>query len=145
MSRASLAFPAILLLAVLASTQAVAAAPDEPAATPDAVAPTPAPANPMMAAIDAALQAERVQVADLAAQLATAPDDATALALHRAIEQAKSDAQRRVLVIQAEYARLEGRVDDAARIEAAIAAMGRVDVPANVEQRPAPDNAATGR
>lgn len=116
----------------------VAAAPSDPAA---AVAPT-----PLQAAIEAAVLEERTQVAALAAQLATAPDDATALALHRAIEKAKLDGQVRVLGVQVEFARREGRLEDAARIEAAIAAMGRPAVPAQAEPRPAPDaNRADGR
>lgn len=132
--------PAPSVAATDASTTGdpVAAVPSDPAA---AVAPT-----PLQAAIEAAVLEERTQVAELAAQLATAPDDATALALHRAIEKAKLDGQVRVLGVQVEFARREGRLEDAARIEAAIAAMGRPAVPAQAEPRPAPGaNRADGR
>ena len=142
MSRAKLTFAVIILLeAPLAYSTAV---PPDANGEPPAVA-APAPATPMMVAIDAALEVGRAQVAELAAQLATAPDDTTALALHRAIEQAKSDAKLRVFGIQAEFARREGRLEDAQQLEAAIAAMGRVEVRGDVEPRPAPDNAAAGR
>lgn len=141
MSRAQLTFAAAVLLLAATAVIASPAAADEPVAA----APAPAPPTPLMAAIDAVLQAEHAQVAELAAQLATAPDDATALALHRAIEQAKGDTQVRVLGLQAEFARREGRIEDAQRIEEAIAAMGRIDVPADVEARPAPDHTAAGR
>jgi hypothetical protein len=146
MSRAKLAFAAaILLLTAIACIPALAVDADPVAAAPAPVAPAPVPPTPLMAAIDVVLQAEQAQVAGLAAQLAAAPDDAAALALQRAIEQAKSDAKVRVFGIQAEFARREGRLEDAQRIEAAIAAMGRVEVPADIEPRPAPDNTAAGR
>ncbi|MBK8164754.1 MAG: hypothetical protein IPK64_02200 [bacterium] len=141
MFRAQLAFAAALLFLAATAVIPTPAAADEPVAAASA----PVPPTPLMAAIDAVLQAEHAQVAELAAQLATAPDDATALALHRAIELAKGDAQVRVLGVQAEFARREGRLEDAQRIEEAIAAMGRVDVPAAVEARPAPDHTANGR
>ena len=143
MSRALLASAATLFLCALALAPALAD--DDPAtatATPAPTAATPAPPSPMMAAIDDALQQEHAQVAGLAAQLAAATDDASALALQRAIEQAKMDGQLRVLGIQVQFARLEGRADDATKLEAALAAMGKVDVPADVEQRPAPNSAA---
>lgn len=142
MSRAKLAFAAtVLFLAPLAFTEAL---PLDATGDPNAAA-APAPATPMMAAIDAALMDEHARVAELAARLATAPDDTTALALHRAIEQAKTDAKLRVFAIQAEFARREGRLEDAQQMEAAIAAMDRVEVHAVVEPRPAPDTAASGR
>lgn len=141
MSRAQLAFAAAILLLAATAIIPTPAAADEPVAA----APAPVPTSPLMAAIDAVLQAEHAQVAGLAAQLATAPDDATALALHRAIEQAKSDAQVRLFGLQAEFARREGRLKDAQRIEAAVAAIGHVDVPADVEARPAPENTAAER
>ncbi len=138
MSRSLSAFAVSLLLCALALTPALAV--DD---TPTAAAT--APLTPMMTDITAALQAGQAQVAALAAQLATAPDDAAALALHRAIEQAKMDGQLQVLGIQARYARTEGRVEDATKLEAAIAAMGKVAVPVNVEQRAAPNADAAGR
>ncbi len=137
MSRSLPAFAVSLLLCALALTPALAV--DD---TPTAAI---APMTPMMADITAALQAEQAEVAALVAQLATAPDDAAALELHRAIEQAKMGAQVRVLGIQVQYAKLEGRVDDAAKLEAALTAMGQVAVPMNVEQRAAPNADAAGR
>jgi hypothetical protein len=137
MSRSLSAFAVSVLLCTLALTPALAV--DD---TPTAAI---APMTPMMADITAALQTEQAQVAALAAQLATAPDDAAALQLHRAIEQAKMDGQLQVLGIQARYARAEGRVEDATKLEAALAAMGKVATPMNVEPRPAPNADAAGR
>jgi hypothetical protein len=137
MSRSLSAFAIFLLLGTLALTPALAVDDTPTAAT--------APMTPMMADITAALQVEQAQVAALAAQLATAPDDAAALELHRAIEQAKMDGQLQVLGIQARYARAEGRVEDATKLEAAMATMGHTAVPANVEQRAAPNADAAGR
>lgn len=143
MSRSLPAFAVSLLLCALALTPALAVD-DAPAAPITAAAPI-TPVTPMMTDITAALQAGQAQVAALAAQLATAPDDAAALELHRAIEQAKMDGQLQVLGIQARYARAEGRIEDAVTLEAALSAMGKVSVPANVEQRAAPNADAAGR
>ncbi len=141
MSRSLSTFAVSLLLCALALTPALAVDDTPTAAAPAATAPL----TPMMTDITAAMQAEQAQVAALVAQLATAPDDAAALELHRAIEQAKMDGQLQVLGIQARYARAEGRVDDATKLEAALAAMGQVAVPTNVEQRAAPNADAAGR
>lgn len=141
MSRSLPAFAVSVLLCALALTPALAV--DD---TPTAAAPAPAtPLTPMMADITAALQQEHALVADLAQQLATAPDDAAALQLHRAIEQAKMDGQLRVLGIQVRYAKLEGRTEDATKLEAELAAMGAPAAPQNVEQRAAPNADAAGR
>lgn len=131
---------ALALVIALGSIGAALAA-DDPATAAETVAP-----SPLQAAIETALQEERAQVAALAAQLESAPDDAAALALHRAIEQAKRDGQLRVLGVQAEFARREGRLEDAQSLEAAIAAMGRPAAPATPQPRPAPDaSRADGR
>jgi len=131
---------ALALVIALGSIGAALAA-DDPATAAETVAP-----SPLQAAIETALQEERAQVAALAAQLESAPDDAAALALHRAIEQAKRDGQLRVLGVQAEFARREGRLEDAQSLEAAIAAMGRPAAPAPFQPRPAPDTSrADGR
>ncbi len=131
---------ALALVIALGSIGAALAA-DDPATAAETVAP-----SPLQAAIETALQEERAQVAALAAQLESAPDDAAALALHRAIEQAKRDGQLRVLGVQAEFARREGRLEDAQSLEAAIAAMGRPAAPAPLQPRPAPDTSrADGR
>ena len=50
-----------------------------------------------------------------------------------------------VLGIQARYARAEGRLEDATKLEAALTAMGKVATPMNVEPRPAPNADAAGR
>lgn len=137
---------AVLVVTVLlaAATFTPALADDNsPAAAPVAVAPT-APA-PMLAAINAVLQEERALVAELATRLTTAPDDEAALTLHRAIEQAKADAELRILGIQADHARREGRLEAAAELEAAIAAFGKVEAAPVVEQRSAPSTDANGR
>lgn len=141
MSRSLSTFAVSLLLCALALTPALAVDDTPTAAAPAATAPL----TPMMTDITAAMQVEQAQVAALVAQLATAPDDAAALELHRAIEQAKMDGQLQVLGIQARYARAEGRVEDATKLEAALTAMGKVAAPMNVEPRPAPNADAAGR
>jgi TolA-binding protein len=146
MFRSALKLVAGLMLAALAITPGLAAATDDPAAASAAqAAPTTATPTPLLAAIEAVLQEEHVRVNELAARLNAVTNDEEALALHRAIEQAKMDAQLRILGIQADYARKEGRLDTAAELDAAIAAMGRVDVPSIVEERPVPSSAAAGR
>lgn len=133
--------PALIAFApCLARTDDPAAAPAETAAT--AMAPAPA-TTPMLADIDAVLREERTRVDELTASLATAAGDEAALALHRAVEQVKMEAQLRILGIQADYARREGRIEDATRIEAAVAAMGRIDAPTTIEERPAPASSNT--
>jgi hypothetical protein len=116
---------------------------ESPAAAPVAVAP--APPTPMLAAINAVLLEERALVAELATRLTTAPDDEAALTLHRAIEQAKADAELRILGIQADHARREGRLEAAVELEAAIAAFGKVEAAPVVEQRTAPSTDANER
>lgn len=140
------AFTLALCALCLALTPAFAAEPATgiPATADPAATAAPAP-DSLPAAIADALAQERAQVETLAAQLATAPDDATALALQKAVEQAKFDGQVRVLTLQAAFARREGRLDDATRIEAALGAMGRPAVPAHVEERPVPVDSPSGR
>lgn len=149
MFRSELRLAAGLILATLAITPGLAAATDNPAAGSAAQAsPTPAAPvaiTPQLAAIEEVLQAEHIQVSEFTVRLGAVTTDEEALALHRAIEQAKMDAQLRILGIQADYARKEGRLDTAAELDAAIAAMGRVDVPSIVEERPVPSSAAAGR
>ena len=142
MPRAMHAFVVTVLLAAVALTPALADD-DSPAVAPVAVAP--AAQTPMLAAINAVLQEERALVAELATRLTTAPDDEAALKLHRAIEQAKADAELRILGIQADHARREGRLEAATELEAAIAAFGKVEAAPVVEQRPAPSTDANGR
>jgi hypothetical protein len=142
MPRAMHAFVVTVLLAAVALTPALADD-DSPAAAPVVVAP--AAQTPMLAAINAVLQEERALVAELATRLTTATDDEAALTLHRAIEQAKADAELRILGIQADHARREGRLEAAVELEAAIAAFGKVEAAPVVEQRSAPSTDGNGR
>jgi hypothetical protein len=79
--------------------------------------------SPEMAAIREALAAGQARVDELEARLVAASGDEAALAVMRAIEQAKQDTEIEVLRIQAEHARLAGRETQAQEIEAAITQM----------------------
>ncbi len=79
--------------------------------------------SPEMTAIRAALAAGRARVDELEARLAGASGDEAALAVMRALEQAKQDTEIEILRIQAEHARLAGREAQAQEIETAISQM----------------------
>jgi hypothetical protein len=121
---------AVLTLLLLALP--LAADPPQPAAPPTgegvtASADAPAPAapepTPMMREIVAAWDAQAVAVEALETQAATCTDPVAALALQRQIEELRAQAEVQILTIQARYARLEGRPEVAAEIEAAVAEM----------------------
>ncbi len=77
-------------------------------------------------------------------QAKTAPGGQQALDLQARIAQTKRDLQKRVLEIQLDYARRDGRLDKAAGIESALARMA--NPPAGEPQsRPAPPTAPAAR
>jgi len=90
-------------------------APDAPAA-PQAATPR----SPEMLEIDQALAAERALVAELEARLEGAPDEPAALDLLREIERTKQQTEIEILRLQAKHARLAGREEQAAEIEAVV-------------------------
>jgi hypothetical protein len=94
--------------------------------------------SPLMVEIQAVLADEQTKVAELQARLEAATDDHAALALQKEIEQIKVETELNILRLQATYARNEGRIEQAAEIEAVIAEMlspRPVGVPI---ERPAP-------
>lgn len=124
----------------------VALAPEAVPATEPAAAATVAPVlpahrmSPMVAELFAALGEQRAKLAQLRADLAEARDEARALELQRALSAAKQETELRLLGIQADHARREGRNEVAARLEDAMRAM-RSPVPAPAAAaapRPAP-------
>jgi hypothetical protein len=78
------------------------------------------PLTPMHAEIQAALEEEAAAIAALEARFRAEQDPAAALAIQVSIQHTKVDGQLRVLGIQANYARQEGRTQMADELEAAI-------------------------
>jgi hypothetical protein len=112
-----LVFIAVTMLAPLSLSAQVVV--DGSAAAPAPVAP--ATRSPLMQDITAAWESHLVVVAALEQQLAGAASAADALALQHQIEAVRAQVEIQILTLQARYARQEGRLDDAAGIEAAIA------------------------
>jgi len=79
--------------------------------------------SPMMQAIRAAWEEFEVTRTSLQEAVDAAPNAAAALEAQRRLEASASEFELRVLRIQAEFARREGRTDQAERIEAAIRAI----------------------
>lgn len=111
----------------------------EPAPNAAAAPQAAAPRSPEMLEIDQALVAERALVAELEARLEGAPDETAALDLLREIERTKQRTEIEILRLQAKHARLAGREEQAAEIEAAVQ---QILAPALV---PAPAAAAAAR
>ncbi len=86
-------------------------------------APRSGPRSPLMAGIAARLERMRSAVAELEARAAAAPAPDRALALQQAIERAKVEAELDILRLQADEARREGRLEQAASLEAALREM----------------------
>jgi propanediol dehydratase small subunit len=127
LNRSLVAIVTMLTLLVLAGL----AGPEDPTppagegATGEAttVPPPAAEPSPLMRDIQAALDAGDAAVAALERQLAQATDERAALALQRQIEDLRVGVEIRIMEIQARHARQDGRPEQAAAIEAAIAAM----------------------
>lgn len=142
--------PIALLLFALPTTAAVFAA--ELAPAPGAAAPVAPPAvresnaprlpaglmSPMVADLYTALDEQRAKMAKLRGDLARARGSSRELELQRALSAAKRETELRLLRIQADHARREGRLDVAGNLEAAITAMTAPAVPREPALRPAP-------
>jgi hypothetical protein len=117
------------------------------AAVPDSVSGAAAPVvlTPEMAAIRGALDEGRAAVEALGARLAATTDNDACFALQREIEAAKRDTDLRVLGIQAEFARREGRSETAAELEAVIARTLHPQLTPVVVDRPVPERGAGTR
>lgn len=94
--------------------------------------------SPMVAEMFTALDEQRAKIARLRAELSQARDGARAFELQRALSAAKQETEVRLLRIQADHARRDGRLEVAANLEAAVLAMtSRVPARENAT-RPAP-------
>ena len=76
--------------------------------------------TPAMLEIDALLEVERVQLAELKARLQAAPDEETALAIQREVRQLKMETELEILRVQIRSAREMGRLDTVERLEQTI-------------------------
>lgn len=106
--------------------------------------PVPAPEiSPMMAEIQATIDAATETVAELNVRYREATDQATALALAKEAARVKHESRVAVMQIQLRYALEEGREDTALKLEEAIA---RMTAPPRVGQpRPRPVPGQTTR
>ena len=131
----------------VAAPAAVAPAKSGPAA-PDAVGPQvalpnapaikkPAP-SPMVAEMIALLATQDQKLADLGARQGKARTNEEALAVQREIQDLKQGTEISLLRIQATYARREGRVQDADRLEATIRDLVSPPKLNSASARPAP-------
>lgn len=93
--------------------------------------------SPMMAEIFAVIDAQRAKVAALRAERGKGPGGLRSLELERALSVAKHETELRLLRIQADYARREGRLEAAGQLEAAITAMSAPAVSSGPVARPA--------
>jgi hypothetical protein len=96
--------------------------------------------SPMMREIIAAWEASQVAVAAVEQQISATTDPMAALALQRQVEEMREQVEVELLRIQARYARQEGRLDDAAQIDAAIAEMTAPRPRGVPVDRPLPDD-----
>ncbi len=95
-------------------------------------------ADPFMAAVRAALAEQDAAVAALQRAMDAAPDEATALARQREIQDVKQETELAILRLQAERALAEGRAELAAEIAAAIDAIKNPPLPLVATQRDEP-------
>ncbi len=79
--------------------------------------------SPMMREIHAVLLVKRAEVAEAQRRFDDAADETDALRLQQEVETLKIGAELEILRIQVRYARLEGRPETAAALEASIEAM----------------------
>jgi len=77
--------------------------------------------SPLHQRIQAVLQAEQVKAVSLLDRIARAHDNSQLVQLQRELEALKRDTEIEILRLQADYAREQGRIDQAVEIEAAIA------------------------
>ena len=76
-----------------------------------------------MQAIQAVLDREAARLSELETGMETAAGESALLALQREIERVKEETELQILRVQADFARREGRLEQAAEIEAALAEM----------------------
>jgi hypothetical protein len=125
--------PIILILAGLLSIAValIVLAQPEPAIEKPAAGPIAAneqeqaepPLSAMMQQIRDLSLTEQATLAELQARLGTLTDENEILALMREIEQLKIETELQILLIQADFARRDGRIEQAQQIEAAVESM----------------------
>lgn len=99
--------------------------------------------GPLYERIAAVVEAELVAAADLQARIAAATDDEELAALQRELETLKKQTRVTILQLQADHAREQGRLEQAAEIEAAIETLRNPPrLPARTEESTGPDKAA---
>ena len=84
---------------------------------------SPVPLSPCMQAIQAVLDHEAARLAELETGQKAAVEESALLELQREIERVKEETELQILRVQADFARREGRLEQAAEIEAALAEM----------------------
>ena len=94
--------------------------------------------SPMAAEMFGAIDEQRDRVRALRTELSRTRDGARSLELQRAIAMLRHETELRLLRIQAAYARREGRLETAAGLEAAIAALTAPPESREPMPRPAP-------
>lgn len=115
------ATPAAVAALLLCAAPGAGASPGIEAA--EAEAPPVAATDPMVTAVLADLAAQQERLDALLRELAATTDRGRAFELQRAITDLKREAEVRMLRIQAEHARRDGRAELAADLEAAIGAL----------------------
>ena len=103
--------------------------------------------GPLYERIAAVVEAEQVAAADLQARIDAATDDEELAALQRELEALKKETRVEILRVQADFAREEGRLEQAEAIEAAIENLRNPPrLPVRTTESTGPDKAAgTGR
>jgi hypothetical protein len=99
--------------------------------------------SPMVSELMTAIDEQRTVLRGLKARLAQTREPKQMVELHRAISAAKRDTEVRLLRIQADHARREGRFEAATKLDASIAAMNAP--PVARESKPADASRATAR
>jgi hypothetical protein len=112
-------------------------------AVPAADAPAPPPATEA-AALRVVLDAGMAAIAALESQAKSAGDEKRALEVQTGIVQAKTDMQRRLLEVQLEWARHDGRAEKIAEIEGVLARMQSPPT-GEPQARPLPPTAPSAR
>ena len=99
--------------------------------------------GPLYERIAAVVEAELAAAADLQARIAVATDDEELAALQRELETLKKETQVTILQLQADYAREQGRPEQAVEIEAAIENLRHPPrLPERTEESTGPDKSA---
>jgi len=94
--------------------------------------------TPLARAMRERLEAGDRELAGLEARLATTREPAAILGLFRRIHEAKRRTEHDLLRVQLEFARAEGRAEDATRLAAALDSLATPRVVAYPAERPAP-------